>query len=42
MAEMDEIEISSWLTEAEGNEKVKNILRVWFSLFKPYNQQDWT
>jgi hypothetical protein len=35
---MDEIEISSWLSEAEGNEKVKNILRVWFSLFKPYSQ----
>ena len=36
----NDVEITSWITEVEGNDRVKNVLRVWFSLFKPYNQNE--
>ena len=37
LAEYD-VEITSWISEIAENDRVKNILRVWFSLFKPYNE----
>lgn len=41
LAEND-VEISAWISEAAENERVKKILRVWFTLFKPYNEQPWS
>jgi hypothetical protein len=39
---MEQVEITSWISEVEENERVKKILRLWFSLFTPFNKQDWT
>jgi hypothetical protein len=36
LAEND-VEITAWISEIASNDRVKNILRVWFSLFRPYN-----
>ena len=41
LADMD-VDISTWISEANESELVKKVLRVWFSLVKPYNQQEWT
>lgn len=40
LAEND-VEISGWISEVQENDRVKNVLRVWFSLFRPYNQEEW-
>jgi hypothetical protein len=40
-SDMD-VEISEWISDINDSEKTKNILRLWFSLLKPYNQQEWT
>ena len=37
-----DVEISTWISEANESELVKKILRVWFTLVKPYSQQEWT
>ncbi len=37
----NDVEIVSWINEASENERVKKILRIWFTLFKPYNQEQW-
>lgn len=37
-----EVEISEWISDINESEKTKNILRLWFALLKPYNQQKWT
>lgn len=37
----NDVEISSWISEANENEKVKRILKVWFTLSKEYNNQQW-
>jgi len=37
----NEIEIDSWIEDANDNEKVKKILKIWFTLISSYNNQDW-
>ncbi len=37
-----DVDISTWISEANESELVKKVLRVWFSLVKPYNKQEWT
>ena len=37
-----DVEISEWISDINESEKTKNVLRLWFSLLKPYNQQEWT
>ena len=41
LADMD-VDISNWISEANESELVKKVLRVWFSLVKPYNELEWT
>jgi len=40
LADMDQ-EITAWISEAQESERVKKILRVWFALVRPYNQEAW-
>jgi len=40
LAEND-VEISSWISGVQENSRVKNILRLWFTLFRPYNREEW-
>jgi len=37
-----DVEISSWISEANDSDLVKKVLRVWFTLVKPYSEQEWT
>ena len=37
----NDVEISSWISDADENDQVKKILKVWFTLFKEYNSQVW-
>jgi hypothetical protein len=34
-------EITAWISEAQESQRVKKILRVWFALVRPYNQEPW-
>ena len=36
-----EVDISEWISDINESEKTKNVLRLWFSLLKPYNHQEW-
>lgn len=36
LADMD-VDITTWISEANESDLVKKVLRVWFSLVKPYN-----
>jgi len=37
----NEIEIDTWIEDANDNEKVRKILKIWFTLSATHNQQDW-
>jgi hypothetical protein len=39
--EENDVEISSWIGEANENEQVKKILKVWFTLIRGYNSRPW-
>jgi hypothetical protein len=39
--EDNDVEISSWIGEANENDKVKRILKVWFTLTNEYNKKAW-
>jgi hypothetical protein len=34
-------DISNWIGAVDDNDRVKKILKIWFTLFQPYNQQPW-
>jgi succinate dehydrogenase flavin-adding protein (antitoxin of CptAB toxin-antitoxin module) len=40
LAEND-VEISEWISNVDECERVKKILRVWFTLCKSYNKEPW-
>jgi hypothetical protein len=37
----NEVEIDTWINEADENEKVKKILKIWFTLSSTYNKEEW-
>ena len=37
----NDVEIDSWINDADDNEKVKKILKIWFTLSQTYNKEDW-
>lgn len=37
----NDVELSSWISEANENERVKKILKIWFTLIREYNQEQW-
>jgi hypothetical protein len=36
-----DIEIDSWINDADDNDKVKKILKIWFTLSATYNKEEW-
>lgn len=36
-----EVEIENWIGEVDENEKIKKILKVWFTMLKTYNKEPW-
>lgn len=37
----NDVDIDSWITDADENDKVKKILKIWFTLSSTYNKEDW-
>lgn len=37
----NDVEIDSWINDADDNEMVKRILKLWFTLSSSYNKEDW-
>lgn len=37
----NDVEIDCWIEDCDGNEKVKKILKIWFTLSSTYNKEDW-
>ena len=37
----NDIELDTWIGDADDNDKVKNILKIWFTLNRSYNKEDW-
>lgn len=37
----NEVDIDSWINDADDNEKVKKILKIWFTLSSSYNKEEW-
>ena len=37
----NDVSIETWINDAEGNEKVRKILQLWFTLNSKYNQLPW-
>lgn len=36
-----DVEIDTWIDECDDNEKVKKILKIWFTLSSTYNKEEW-
>lgn len=37
----NDVELMSWISEANENDRVKKILKLWFTLLKEYNHEAW-
>jgi hypothetical protein len=37
----NEVEIDTWINDADDNERVKKILKIWFTLSNSYNKEEW-
>ena len=37
----NDVDISSWISEADENERVKKVLKLWFTICKQFNHESW-
>ena len=40
LKDMD-VEINMWINDADDNERVKKILKIWFTLNNRHNKEEW-